>query len=252
MKYEDILKANESIKTTKLKNEKTGKELGDYVEVNQRIKAFRMLYPEGRIETELLYDTNGKCCFKAFVFRNVEDEKPIATGTAYEKEDSSFINKTSYIENCETSAVGRALGMAGYGIDKSVASADEVINAINNQEMTEEEAKNYVFTFGKYKGKKIEEVPENYIDWLVGNSSDERVLKAIELTTGKRPMTEEENREFADLQIEFAKLASELELKDKEFNREIYFDNYGTKQLTAEQYKEAVKEMKDALEGLDE
>ena len=49
------------------------------------------------------------------------------------KENSSFINKTSYIENCETSAVGRALGMAGIGIDTAVASAEEVQNAINNQ-----------------------------------------------------------------------------------------------------------------------
>ena len=62
------------------------------------------------------------------------DGDVIATGTAYEKENSTFINKTSYIENCETSAVGRALGMAGFGIDTSVASAEEVANAIKNQE----------------------------------------------------------------------------------------------------------------------
>ena len=55
-------------------------------------------------------------------------------GTAYEKENSSFINKTSYIENCETSAVGRALGMAGFGIDVSVASYEEVATAIANQD----------------------------------------------------------------------------------------------------------------------
>ncbi len=115
-----------------------------------------------------------------------------------------------------------------------------------------EDAENYVLPFGKYKGKKIEELPENYVDWLVENSKDNVLLTMIEMLTGKHQMTEEENREFADLQIEFAKLASELELKDKEFNREIYFDNYGTKQLNAEEYKEAIEEMKDALEGLDE
>lgn len=57
----------------------------------------------------------------------------LGVGHAYEKEDSSFINKTSYIENCETSAVGRALGMCGIGIDTSVASAEEVLNAIKQQ-----------------------------------------------------------------------------------------------------------------------
>ena len=51
-----------------------------------------------------------------------------------EKESTSYINKTSYIENCETSAVGRALGMAGFGIDTSVASYEEVSNAIAQQE----------------------------------------------------------------------------------------------------------------------
>ena len=66
-----------------------------------------------------------------------EDGKLLGTGTAQEKETSSFINKTSFIENCETSAVGRALGMCGFGIDTSIASAEEVQNAINNQDKVE-------------------------------------------------------------------------------------------------------------------
>lgn len=124
IKYEDIVKANETIQTTNIK----GKE---YAEVNQRIKAFRMLYPEGFIETSLISNENGVCVFQAVVGNG---ENILGTGTAYEKEGSTFINKTSYIENCETSAVGRALGMAGFGIDTSVASAEEVQNAIANQE----------------------------------------------------------------------------------------------------------------------
>jgi hypothetical protein len=63
-----------------------------------------------------------------------DEQKIIGTGIAQEKESSSYINKTSYIENCETSAVGRALGMCGFGIDTSIASYEEVTNAINNQE----------------------------------------------------------------------------------------------------------------------
>ena len=129
--FNDIQKANEEIKATTLKNEKTGKVIGDYVEVNQRVKAFRMVYPTGTIETEMLSNENGVCIFKANIY---DDNKLLATGTAYEKEDSTFINKTSYIENCETSAVGRALGMAGFGIDSSIASKEEVQNAVINQE----------------------------------------------------------------------------------------------------------------------
>ena len=129
--FDDILKANESIKVTTLKNEKTGKVIGDYAEVNQRVKAFRMLYPGGCIETEMVSNENGVCIFRAKVYN--EEGKLLATGTAYEKENSTFINKTSYIENCETSAIGRALGMAGLGIDTSIASAEEVMNAVKNQ-----------------------------------------------------------------------------------------------------------------------
>ena len=128
--FEDIQKANETIKTTDIK----GKQ---YSEVNQRIKAYRMVYPTGMIDTKMTSNEANEegihtCIFRATVF--TEDYRILGTGTAYEKEDSTFINKTSYIENCETSAVGRALGMAGFGIDTSVASAEEVQNAIANQE----------------------------------------------------------------------------------------------------------------------
>lgn len=128
--FNDIQKANETIKTTDIK----GKE---YAEVNQRIKAFRMLFPLGTIKTELLNNENGICIFKATVTNN---ETILGTGTAYEKEGSSFINRTSYIENCETSAVGRALGMAGFGIDTSIRSLEEMQNAeIQQDEIIAEE-----------------------------------------------------------------------------------------------------------------
>ena len=121
---EDLNKANTGLKTTDVKGK-------DYVEVNERIKAFRSICPCGAIVTEMLSNENGICVFKASIYG--EAGNILGTGTAYEKESSSFINKTSYIENCETSAVGRALGMCGFGINTSVASAEEVENAINNQ-----------------------------------------------------------------------------------------------------------------------
>ncbi len=58
----------------------------------------------------------------------------IAQGHAHEVRGSSNINKTSYVENCETSAVGRALAMLGIGIDTSIASANEVEEAIAKQQ----------------------------------------------------------------------------------------------------------------------
>ena len=155
--YEQIKQANETIKTTDIKGKA-------YAEVNQRIKAFRMVYPTGTIMTEMLSNENGVCVFKATVgFKDEDGERHIlGEGTAYEREDSTFINKTSYIENCETSAVGRALGMAGFGIDTSVASAEEVQKAIANQTETKEEKKatpkQIEFLASKYEGENLEKL----------------------------------------------------------------------------------------------
>ena len=135
--FENIQKANDTIKTTGIeRRDKDGNlVVKNYAEVNQRIKAFRMVYPTGTIETEMSSNENGVVIFRANVYDN--EDRLLATGTAYEKENSTFINKTSYIENCETSAIGRALGIAGFGIDTSVASTEEVQNAINNQEVND-------------------------------------------------------------------------------------------------------------------
>lgn len=124
MKYEDIVKANEQLKPIDIK----GKE---YIDVSQRIKAFRQVCPNGAIATEIVNLDGGVVTMKATVYD--EDGKILATGHAQEKETSSYINKTSFIENCETSAVGRALGICGFGLLQSVASVEEMVNAINNQ-----------------------------------------------------------------------------------------------------------------------
>jgi len=102
----------------------------EYITVNERIKYFRENYKDGQILTELVKHENGFCIFAAQI---VICGKIVAIGHAYEKEGSSYINKTSYIENCETSAIGRALGVFGIGIDNSIASADEVQNAVRQQ-----------------------------------------------------------------------------------------------------------------------
>ena len=168
-KYELIKKANEQIKTTGIGNK-------EYAEVNQRIKAFRMVYPEGFITNEIVSLENGICIIRATVGFYREDGEPVilGIGTAYEKEGSTFINKTSYIENCETSACGRALGMAGFGIDVSVASAEEVQNAIANQDKaeTKEEPKPK-----KASPNQIELLAKTYV-----GENLEKLLKANNLT----------------------------------------------------------------------
>lgn len=126
--YDQIKAASDGILTTNI----NGKE---YAAVNGRINAFRRLFPQGFITTEIVSLDAGVVVMKASC-GYYEDGQAVVLGTgmAYEREGSSNINKTSYIENCETSAVGRALGMAGLGINTAVASSEEVQNAIKQQE----------------------------------------------------------------------------------------------------------------------
>lgn len=154
--FEDLKKANEIMTLTDIKGKK-------YAEVNQRIKAFRMLFPDGFIKTDIVSIENGVCVMKARVGYYVVQsdrlmEVIIGEGSAYEKEDSSFINKTSYIENCETSAVGRALGMAGIGMDAEIASVEEQQNAMLNQALNEKITETQV----KSIRLTIKEHPEEY------------------------------------------------------------------------------------------
>lgn len=132
MTFEQLQEANKTLTTMDIKGK-------GYVLVNERVKAFRMLYPNGIITTEIVSLADGVVVMKA----TISDESGclLSTGYAYEKESSTYINKTSYIENCETSAVGRALGFLGIGIDTSIASYDEVQNAVNNQGGTVEQPK---------------------------------------------------------------------------------------------------------------
>ena len=136
--YEDIVKANATIKMTDVGR---GKE---YAEVPQRVKAFRMLYPNGSLTSEIISLENGVVIMKATACD--ENGQILGTGHAYEKEGNGFINKTSYIENCETSAWGRALAACGIiggneGAAGSIASMEEVMNAKKQQKMMSEDEK---------------------------------------------------------------------------------------------------------------
>ena len=132
--YEQIKAVSNEIVTTNIK----GKE---YAAVNGRINAFRRLYPQGFITTEIVSLQDGMVVVKATCGYYDEKGQPIILGSdhAYEKEGSSQINRTSFIENCCTSATGRALGCCGLGINTAVASAEEMQNAIRQQEDLQED-----------------------------------------------------------------------------------------------------------------
>lgn len=97
-----------------------------YAPVNERLKAFRRVYPMGSIVTEIISEDDKVIAMKATV---LNEATVLATGHAFEIKNGSYINKTSYMENCETSAIGRALGIAGFGIDAAICSAEELTGA---------------------------------------------------------------------------------------------------------------------------
>lgn len=131
--YNQIEKANEEIATMKIGSK-------DYATVNERVKAFRKVYPTGSIETDIEDITEDSVRMKTIV--RDEEGNVIATGRASEIK-KGMVNSTSMIENCETSSVGRALGMAGFGINSSIASGEDIER--NKENMKQFEIYNKMF-----------------------------------------------------------------------------------------------------------
>lgn len=195
--WADIQNANAQIKPMQIErfNKKTGKtEVKEYAEVHQRVKAFRMCYPTGLIETEMVSDENGVCVFRARVgFYSGSGFVLLATGTASESKAASAINATSYHENCETSAVGRALGLAGFGIADSIASAEEAARAQMRQRKKPEERKPDAVPppveqkpERKASAKQIQIIEKHYVGRdLVDALSGCGVVKAADLTVAQ-------------------------------------------------------------------
>lgn len=106
----------------------------EYITVNERLKHFRSNKAyEGWSILEEVVEVNEKEGIFCVRIYNKEGD-PISVAHAQEYRDNSYINKTSFLENGFTSALGRALGYLGIGIDASIASAQEMVNAVNNQQ----------------------------------------------------------------------------------------------------------------------
>ena len=100
-----------------------------YVLVSDRINYFNENYPNGSIQTILVSSDNSTYVVKAVVTPDVEKTYRIFTGYSQAKIGQGMVNTTAALENCETSAVGRALAMMGIGVIDSIASVDEIKKA---------------------------------------------------------------------------------------------------------------------------
>lgn len=159
----------------------------EYSTVAERINILQEKHPNYSLTTEITNVDENFCIIKA----TLRFDERIFTGHAREERQSSHINKTSYIENCETSAIGRALAAAGYA-GEEFASADEVANAVKNQENNpfnnQSQDNNYPDKtleqwleydgLKKYKGTKLKDIiDEDYLNWIIEKSNLSSGLK---------------------------------------------------------------------------
>lgn len=152
--------------------------LQDYAEVKDRIPVFWKRYPDGRIVTEqTMFDLeSGTVEFVCYLYRDHETEKPVTTGWAYEVVGSSPVNRTSAVENCETSAIGRALanmGIHGKNGTEPRPSREEMQKVVRQNVEPVPELLNEPIRFGKHQGATWAEVLETdraYAHWAVENA----------------------------------------------------------------------------------
>lgn len=104
--------------------------LQDYETVEERLEKFWKEHPDGRIETELLEANGTRFIVLARIFRTEADARYWTSGLAYENISERGVNSTSALENCETSAIGRALANAGYASKGKRPSREEMSKAV--------------------------------------------------------------------------------------------------------------------------
>jgi hypothetical protein len=100
--------------------------LEDYETVEERLIKFWKDHPDGQIHTKLMEHTSGRFIVEASIYRTEADTRPWTTGLAEETVQGRGVNATSALENCETSAIGRALANAGYATKGKRASREEM------------------------------------------------------------------------------------------------------------------------------
>jgi hypothetical protein len=101
--------------------------LDDYETVEVRLEKFIKDFPDFRVETELVSFLNDRYIVKAWIYRTFADSTPFSSGLAEETISSRGVNATSALENCETSAIGRALANAGYASKGKRPSKEEMV-----------------------------------------------------------------------------------------------------------------------------
>lgn len=101
-------------------------DLSNYETVETRLNRFWETYPDGRVETTLMNYDGDTCIVRTVIWKHRDDANPTATGYAHEIHTDRGVNATSFIENCETSSIGRALANMGFATQGKRPSREEM------------------------------------------------------------------------------------------------------------------------------
>ena len=139
----------------------------EYVQVNERLKEFRNNFKDYSLTTEIIELGADNCTMKA----TITDDKGVVRATGYAREvvAKSPINKFAFVENCETSAIGRALGNFGIGIDTAICTADELLTKLSQDVEQKTPAQKAAETRAKNKATKeeVEAGAKKAMEWAL-------------------------------------------------------------------------------------
>ena len=164
------LKNISNIPTVNIKGKK-------YSTVNERLKHLLQYFPEARFNEEILFHDNERVIVKTELYIG---DTIFSVGTAEEWRNSSFINKTSALENCSSSALGRCL--AAFGLSGSeYASAEELVNALNNQNTNTQSTTKKVSIEDEIKKQTTKtKLTALFTNWKRNGNSDQEIEKLFE------------------------------------------------------------------------
>jgi len=166
--------------------------LDDYETVEERLIKFWKEHPDGRISTTLVEATASRFIVQAYIYRTEVDQYPWSTGLAEETVQGRGVNATSALENCETSAIGRALASAGYATKGKRPSREEMQKVAKGAQVANQVAE--VKAKMADTSKEYIPVPKESDPWTVSSAAPlttmEQAVETVKAVLGGTPIDE--------------------------------------------------------------